>query len=157
MKKFLIVLLSLPMFAFSNSIGLGVTSWDGDEEGITLEWDAGTDNFAFDFDYHDVDGFNLYTAHLGYAFGSLSEGAFHIGVTNMDADYYDDGSGETGLTLGYSRRGSEEGNYSIRVSDLDNIGTILEFDYKTTSGFTFGVTDFDGEVTMWSIGYAFYM
>ncbi len=157
MKKFLIVLLSIPMFAFSNSIGLSLTSWENEEEGIVLKWDAGTDNLAFDFDYHDVDGFNLYTAHLGYAFGSLSEGAFHIGATNMDFDGLDDGSGELGFTLGYSRRGSEEGgDYSVRISEIEDL-RLVEFDYITTSGFTFGVSDLDGEITVWSIGYAFDM
>ena len=162
MKKFLFILLSVPMLAWPASIGLSYNDWDGiDSDGIAIEFDTTFgSNMAFDFDYHDVDAsgvsINVHMMHLGYAFGDLSEGAFHIGLTNMDADYYDDGSGETGPTIGYTRRASSGGDFSIKFSDMNDLDTILEIDYVTNSGISLGLMD-DGEGTTWTIGYTFHL
>tara|TARA_Y100001968_G_C19200620_1_gene639768 strand:+ start:145 stop:639 length:495 start_codon:yes stop_codon:yes gene_type:complete len=159
MKKLLFILLSVPMLAWPASIGLSYNDWDDYSDGIAIEFDSTLgSNMVFDFDYHDVDAdgtsINVHFMHLGYAFGDLSEGSFHLGVSNFDADYYDDGSGETGVTIGYTRRAGAGGDYSIKYSDLDAF-EILEFDYVTDSGVSFGIMDDGDGTTVWTIGYTF--
>ena len=83
-----------------------------------------------------------------YAFGDLDSGAFHVGVASFDAA----GERESVASVGYSRRGGDDFDYSIAVLDTEE-GSTLQLTFRTKLGITLDLMTTDGD-TLYGIGYS---
>ena len=164
MKKFFFLVIALcPMLAFANYSTLGVkyVNWDLsgcyggcptiDGPGVQYSG-AINNNILLDFQYADVGtdyaSVDYTIAQAAYAFGDLDSGAFHIGAASFDAGY----DRENVASIGYSRRGGDEFDYTISVLDTD-IDTTLSIAFRTTIGITLDLMHSGGD-NLIGIGYS---
>ena len=159
MKKLIILMLimSSSFIYSSNRIGIGYADVEFDDvsidlDGWALSYDgAVNDNVLIGADYTSLSGdadLDLSMLSFGYAFGSLSEGAFTVGMTRFDSDL---ASAETDLEVGYSRRGGDGVDFSISVINTEDDATFRARVF-TPTGINLGYLS-DGDVGIVNIGY----
>ena len=163
MKKIIFLMLLLPTVSFANdhAVGLKYVNWDlsgcygscPTVDGAGIQYAGVMNNkVLLDFDYADVGtdyasvDYNILQA--AYAFGDLDSGAFHVGVASFDAA----GERESVASVGYSRRGGDDFDYSIAVLDTEE-GSTLQLTFRTKLGITLDLMTTDGD-TLYGIGYS---
>ena len=160
MKKLftlLVILSSTLAYSATNRIGVGYADvqfddFDVDLDGWALSYDgAVSDNVLIGADYTSLSGdadLDLSLLSFAYGFGSLSDGAFTIGLSRFDSDI---GSADTDVEVGYSRRGGEGVDFSISVINTEDDATFRARIF-TPIGINLGYLS-DGDVGIFNIGY----
>jgi hypothetical protein len=159
MKKLItLMLIMASSFIYSsNRVGIGYSDVEFDDfsvdlDGWALSYDgAVNDNVLIGGDYTSLSGdadVDLSMLSFGYGFGSLSEGAFTVGMARFDSDL---ASAETDLEVGYSRRGGDGVDFSISVINTEEDAT-FRIRVFTPTGINLGYLS-DGDVGILNVGY----